>query len=175
VIRVNYVDMVHSWQDYPTPSNCMTVYFSGCDFNCKGCHNKELQNSDYGEFVTTPYQMMDTLARQCNNWDTNCITLMGGEPFHPHNLNFVKLFIDTLFFTNYKLCIYTGYQFKDIPKLITPAIPYITYLKCGRYEESLSQLSKKTDEYFQLASTNQEIYHYGELVSKDGVYKYKND
>jgi len=52
-----------------------TLYVSGCSHNCPGCHNKALQDYNYGK--------RDNIDNIVNKLiiDNNDITLSGGEPF----------------------------------------------------------------------------------------------
>lgn len=52
-----------------------TLYVCGCNHNCTGCHNKDLQNPTYGK--------TDTVENILNllNVNDNDLTLSGGEPF----------------------------------------------------------------------------------------------
>ena len=34
------------------PGMCVSVYVSGCNLHCKGCHNPEAQDFNYGEELT---------------------------------------------------------------------------------------------------------------------------
>lgn len=54
------------------------VFFSGCSLNCKGCHNKEMQNHQYGESVSVE----DIMKRIMKNKPLlDGVTISGGDPF----------------------------------------------------------------------------------------------
>lgn len=53
------------------------VFVSGCNHNCKGCHNAEMQNFCYGEEM----DIDDILKRIKKNPIIRGVTFSGGEPF----------------------------------------------------------------------------------------------
>jgi len=153
----------HSFLDYPSQCDCLTIFFSGCEHNCKNCQNKELQlvgkvydEMEYDDFVAS-------LKEVASRVRTNKIVLQGGDPLHRQNRSFTKRLIHDLH-KEYDFCVYTGYEFKSIKKYVSESL----YVKCGKFREDLFILSEKTDDYFQLASTNQEIYKNNKLISNRG-------
>lgn len=61
----------------------VSLYVSGCHFHCKGCHNKESWDFNYGKKFTE-----ETIDKIINLLDKDYITglsLLGGEPLEPIN------------------------------------------------------------------------------------------
>ena len=61
----------------------VSLYVSGCHFHCKGCHNKEAWDFNYGKKFTE-----ETIDRIIDLLDKDYITglsLLGGEPLEPVN------------------------------------------------------------------------------------------
>ena len=53
------------------------IFFSGCKFNCDGCHNKEIQDPNYGKTMTID-EIMEEIKKNIPIIDG--VTLSGGEP-----------------------------------------------------------------------------------------------
>lgn len=159
-----------SFLDYPdNESLSLVVYVLGCEHNCKGCHNPNLQNWNYdvgvAEFTLEEFQKeINFLA---NKHHTDKVVFGGGDPLYPKNIEFVKRFLNT---TKYDVCVYTGY---GVEYVIYHAVKNFKFIKCGKYNIKLSQKPEKTDDYFILASKNQKLYDSNlELLTKDGIYYY---
>lgn len=153
----------HSFLDYPENDDCLTIFFTGCSHNCKNCQNKELQDLgkvyeelELGEFI----ELVTKVAKRLH---TKNIVLQGGDPLHPQNRKFTKA-IATRLGKDYDICVYTGYKFAQIKEWVDN----VKYVVTEKFDESQYITPEKTDNYFQLASTNQEIYKNNELVSKKG-------
>ena len=55
-----------------------TVFFTGCDKNCKGCHNKELQDFNAGVEMHID-DIVQEILKEIEIIDG--VTLSGGDPF----------------------------------------------------------------------------------------------
>jgi len=158
-----------SFLDYPdNDSWAVVVYIMGCNHNCPGCHNPQFQdisntNKDIKEVSLQSFN--EYLTELMEKYRTDKLVLSGGDPLHPDNVNFVRKFLN---FTNYNVCIYTGYSYDYVQTL---NLSNFKFLKCEPYLLDMAQVSVKTDEYLQLASENQKLYNNNfKLLSKDGRY-----
>lgn len=103
---------------------CMSIWFSGCDIHCKGCHNQ-----NYWEPKDIPEVTPAKLAAVVQGEYEDCIeygfrkslSILGGEPLAPFNRKDLKQFL-------YELKAYTDH-------------PYIR-LWTGRTKEQLLEESK---------------------------------
>lgn len=157
---------VVSWIDYPDDESLAVVwYFTGCGHNCLNCQNKDLQMfmAPGSEYFTIE-KFFSLTHYYCERNRTNKVVLEGGDPLFETNIEFVR---DVLFSNaSFDICIYTGYDIEYVKK---NRIKGFTYLKTGKYEESLKQVSEKTDDYMSLATSNQKIYDKDyNLLSKNG-------
>lgn len=158
--------------DYPEPSaTAMVVYFFGCDHNCAGCHNPELQSQfpKKNPFkVYTPKTLFETLIELAEKHRTTNVIFSGGDPLHPENRTFVRHFLG-LNNGNLGVCVFTGYD-ENYAK--NWEINDFDYLKTGTYIETLKQQSVKTDRVYQLASQNQKLFgrDYKLLTNPTGAY-----
>lgn len=153
----------HSFLDYPENVDCLTIFFTGCAHNCAECQNLNLQK--LGEvYKAVPYNIfVEGLKEAAARLRTNKITLQGGDPLHPQNRDFTKLLLSNLC-NEFDFCVYTGYDYDTIKSYVVDAV----YVKCGKFNKEKFTKPVKTDNYFQLASTNQKIYKNKKLISKDG-------
>lgn len=85
------------------------VFVSGCNHNCEGCHNKEMQDFDYGDSVT----VIDVFKRiEKNSCIIKGITFSGGEPFEQaEGLSELAKYIKNL---GLNLWSYSGYTYEYI-------------------------------------------------------------
>lgn len=170
----------HSFLDYPSPDgSCITIYFIGCPFKCKGCHNESLQvgTLEPVEKIESGEHLFNIVEEYCKKFRTNKVCFMGGEPLYNkyvyNNLENLKDALALLNEKSYEVCIYTGYDEEDNPWEFLDDCQF-TYIKCGKYLEDQKQQSKKTDNHFVLGSKNQVVYNNKlEKCSNNGIMEFK--
>ena len=120
------------------------INISGCPHKCEGCHSDYLWEYE-GKYIG------DDLLKILSEYYglITCVCFMGGEQ------NIYELY-DYLFYIKslrLKTCLYSGCDSIDDVKEI---IPYLDYLKIGKYDNS-----KIVDDYIsngvKLATSNQEF------------------
>ena len=121
---------------------CVSLWLSGCSHKCKGCHNKELWDYNYGEEISREELLIkieDCLFK--NNIKRN-FSVLGGEPLDPKNIE------NTIYFCkkikediDIKIYVWTGYIYEDIKD--SEIFNYIDVLIDGPYIEDLRDLSLK--------------------------------
>lgn len=170
IVRVIY-PFTHTFIDYPDPeSDALSIFFVGCEHRCKHCSNPDLQRVDYvGSIEVSLTSIIEQIYKDSKKYKTNKLCFMGGDPLYTKNIEFVKKLLH-LIHTDFDICIYTGYT-KDY--VIQHNLKGFRFLKCGCYDHNLKQISKKTDDNFQFASTNQKLYdsHFS-LLSINGKYRF---
>lgn len=176
MIKVLY-PFQQTFLDYPDNiSHAVLVYFLGCEHPCYACQNIYLKDLNYSKGVVS-YDIYRTLAQDIeenlNKYRTNKIVLSGGDPLFKNNINFVRLFLHYANLSGWDVIVYTGY---DIEYVKEKYIENFTYIKCGQYDLSKKQESKKTNDYIQFASKNQKLYNSKyELISDDGKYYFNKE
>ena len=150
--------------EYPDNSSIATIfYFSGCDRNCDGCQNTSLK--EY-----TPLDDKEVLSGIVNysrRLKTNKVVLCGGDPLYKKNIDLTRKILYNLG-NDFDICIYTGALIDEVKKLNLSGFKFI---KCGVFDKTKFIGSKKTDDYIQFATSNQELYNeFLELISHDGIY-----
>ena len=94
------------------PGFCVSVYVSGCDLHCKGCHNPEAQSFDYGVPLTD--ELVQKFINALNaNGIMRKLCILGGEPLHHCNIATTEYIIKKCkeVFHNLEIFIWTGYEY----------------------------------------------------------------
>lgn len=161
--------------DYPSQELTLSVYFIGCEHNCKECSSASLADPDQPGQVLTPEELLQYVNDlNSGTRKIKTLTLVGGDPLHPANrkdvIEFCKLAKE-----QYDICVYTGYDISFLAKSDFDGDTFVScikYLITGKYSVAVKQESFKTDTEFQLASMNQQIWEcddeYITKVSKQG-------
>lgn len=152
-----------AWVGISNPSSCTdstgvahVIYFAGCDRDCKGCHNPELQDRNNGKEVDIDIIKIEIQ----NNKLIDTVVFGGGEPLNQYEaLRELAKFAKA---NGLKVWIYTGYSFSELCNIyeikwgqnsISELLDYFDVLVCGAYEQD-----NANEDYVFLASSNQEIW-----------------
>lgn len=134
-----------------------TIWFSGCSIKCKNCHNPELQSVDRGSKYDTN-AVLFAICNECEKQNIDTVVLLGGEPLE-QEIDSLNLLINKLHTYGYKIWLYTGWEFEEIPSFIKNKLytikcgPYIDELKCDGFPSSTNQrLFRKIDNEWQQIS-----------------------
>lgn len=107
----------------------VVLWVNGCTFRCKGCHNEELFPFDGGQRFTNV--TLDTLISYLKDKYISGLSILGGEPLHPKNIekvcsicNIVKKAVP-----NKDIWIWTGYKMEELTN-----IPNCDIIIDGRFE-----------------------------------------
>lgn len=134
----------------------VSLWVSGCEFRCKGCHNPQSWNKDNGKEFTS-----DTYAYLVNALTTGIkrgLTIIGGEPLTDYNYPEVLVLIKRLkeIIPDLNIWVYTGYYYDElIEENKTEIFDYIDVLVDGRYDDELKDKSLKWR-----GSSNQNIWRF---------------
>ena len=98
------------------PGIRLSIYCSGCDLHCKGCHNQEAWDFNQG---TDYKELLDEIISELEKSYYKGITFCGGEPLNPKNvdgfLEIAKLIKEKL--PTKDIWCYTGYEWEDVKDL----------------------------------------------------------
>lgn len=135
-----------------------SLYVSGCNIHCPGCHNKELWALQSGKEMTIA-EVYDAL-----NVDEFNISILGGEPLmqYPAILELCRQIKER---TNKTIWLWTGYEIAQVRQCFGSLLDYVDVVVDGPFKEEL----RDTDLFFR-GSTNQHIYkviHCPELCLED--------
>jgi len=166
------IDSEHTFIDWPDDKcryGALILFFAGCDFNCKGCHNvqfKQHRKERHTIDMIKDLIHFKGLVMPKNRYEH--LILSGGDPFSEINYPDVKKLIDEL--PDYKIMVYTG---QEVAKVTQLDVNGPVYYKCGKFIEKRYQTPGHLDGAFYLASTNQVLLNQNkDIISTDGVYRY---
>ncbi len=126
------------WQEVPNETS-LAYFFSGCPLRCKGCHSADLWKATLGTEMTPDY--LRKRLKQYRGLIT-CVLFMGGE-WHPKLLGELLGIVKE---AELHACLYTGLEKDALPQDL---LPYLTYLKTGRWMPALGGLdSPNTNQRF---------------------------
>ena len=110
-----------------------SLYVSGCNLRCHGCHNKGWWPLKSGQEMTVEdvYQSL--------NADGFNISILGGEPLmqYPAILELCKLIKSR---TQKTIWLWTGYEISQVQKLFGDIIKYVDVVIDGAFKEELRNI-----------------------------------
>ncbi len=143
------------------------IFFSGCRRHCKGCHNPEAQDFNYGkEYTEDDIDKILTLAR---NVGDSGITLTGGHPLEPENYELAYEMVRKAKEYNLNVWLYTGYVFEQIPIMYMDLISLCDVVVDGPFVENL-----KSNDCLYRGSTNQRLINIKETFDRGEIVLWKN-
>lgn len=138
----------------------ISLFVQGCSFHCKNCFNQETWNWDDGkEFTKKEFNLLMNL---CDNPHIRGLSVLGGEPLHPNNIETVTQIARKFkeLYTEKDLWIWTGYTFEDYVK-DKEITKYADVIVDGRFVDELKDLNLKFR-----GSSNQRIW----VKNKDNIW-----
>lgn len=103
----------------------VSIYVSGCHFHCKGCHNPQAWNFDYGREFTE--KDIDYIIDLMDNDYISGLSILGGEPLELVNQKGLVPLVNKVKekFPNKDIWCYTGYDFeKDVLENMLPRFEF---------------------------------------------------
>lgn len=128
------------------PGNRLVLYLQGCSVHCEGCHNTATWNMYNGKRIHINQLVIETLKRL--NRHIRNITISGGEPLEQKTA--LANLVDILKDYSINVCLYTSYDFTNVPKSLKAKIDYV---KTGKF---LIDKRETTNGFF--GSSNQKFY-----------------
>lgn len=158
--------------DYPDPKDhSINLFIYGCSNYCKGCSNPDLI-SPKGGVSTSSGAAFRKILELSISFRTHCVCLLGGDPLFSKNIKFTRELLLLLQNNGFDVCLFTGYSITTVKRL---KISGFRFVKTGKFRNDLRCKSEKTDDYIQLASSNQKLYDENlSLLSQKGRYYFNN-
>ena len=135
----------------------VSLWFSGCEFHCKGCHNQELWNKDNG--IDFDMSTVSDLLEMLNDKHIKGLSILGGEPLTDYNRKALYVYLPDIYEFLHKrgkdVWLWTGYTIDEIKQdeVLRDFLKHnVDVLVTGRYVEELRIDGK----YF--GSSNQQIW-----------------
>lgn len=140
----------------------VSLWFSGCEFKCDGCHNKQLWDKDNG--VEFDSSTVADLLELLKDKHIDGLSILGGEPLTCYNRKALYVYLPELYTYLHKrgkdVWLWTGYTIDEIKAddvLKDFVSQYVDRLITGRYVKEFHVDEK----YF--GSSNQHIWNKHEL------------
>lgn len=146
-----------------------TLFVSGCELACKGCHNPESWKLNAGVPYTKDFE--DKILMDLSSPYIKGLSLSGGHPLHPKNfntvLNLCKRVKSEL--PDKDIWLWTGLTLGELLSDDRKGIiKYLDRIVDGRYIESL-----KDDSLKWRGSSNQNIYNLSKVIHEGSFGKSK--
>ena len=149
------------------PGVRVSVFMQGCVFNCKNCFNPETHDFNAGKDFTD--ETIDKILDLCKNDYIVGLSILGGEPLHPKNIEgstkLAKKFKET--YPQKNLWVWSGYLFEEYLK-DKEIINYIDVLVDGQYNDDLHSPILKWK-----GSSNQRVIDIKKTLKKDKIVLYE--
>lgn len=133
----------------------VVLWVSGCDHHCKGCHNPETWDSDYGKPFS--FDVYEKLVSALGHDYVAGLTFSGGDPMKPENVATCMMVANAVKqkFPNKDIWCWTGYTMDELMNRDDSKafMQYIDYLVDGEFVENLKDISLRWR-----GSSNQNIY-----------------
>lgn len=118
------------------PGVRVSIFMQGCSFHCKNCFNPETWNFDGGKEFNN--STIDEVLNLCNKTHINGLSILGGEPMHPNNIEattqLAKKFKEK--YPNKSIWAWSGFRFDEDLK-DKEVLNYIDVLVDGTYKDEL--------------------------------------
>ena len=123
----------------------VSLFVQGCSFHCKNCFNQETWDFNGGKEFTT--EEVDKIIKLANKDYIAGLSILGGEPLHPNNIESVSMLCEHFKFKypEKTIWIWTGFKYEDILKKENNynIFNYIDVLIDGQFEEDKKDLTLK--------------------------------
>ena len=145
------------------PGVRVSIFEQGCTFNCKNCFNPETHDFAGGEEFTE--ETMEKVLNLCNNENIEGLSILGGEPLHPKNIEgttkLAKTFKER--YPEKNLWVWSGFSFdRDLKD--KEVLKYVDVLVDGQYKDELSNPKLKWK-----GSENQRVINVQESLKNNQV------
>lgn len=143
----------------------VSIFMQGCSFHCKGCFNEETW--DFNDGLEFTDDTIDEVINLSNNTYIKGLSILGGEPLHPSNIDgttkLVKKFRET--YPDKTIWIWTGFLYENIKD--KEVLDYIDVLVEGQFKIDLVDLTLKWR-----GSSNQKVIDMKKTKKKNDIVLY---
>lgn len=152
-----------------------TIFFTFCEFYCESCFNKDIWDFNVGKTFTR--EVYENKIKPTISDYTAGISVIGGEPLHPRNIEAVSDLIDWFKqdFPNKNIWVWTGYTWEELVERCKKGneddlnwlLCSIDVLVDGRFEIDKKDLTLKWR-----GSSNQRVIDVQETLKNDKIVLY---
>ena len=150
------------------PGIRVSIFMQGCEFHCKDCFNPETWDFKCGEEFTD--ETIEKVLDLCNQDHIVGLTILGGEPMHPVNIEgttkLAKEFKKR--FPKKSLWVWTGFLYEGIKD--KEVFDYIDVLVDGQFKTELFSPKLRWK-----GSSNQRVIDIKETIKNGKIIEYKDE
>lgn len=120
-----------------------SIFFSGCEFACRGCFNKDIQDFNVGKPFTK--EVYENEIKPTINEHIAGISVLGGEPLHPRNVLATWL-LTTWFkgdFPKKSIWLWSGYTWEELVDIMVQDCE--TYSSSWHCQQRLRKILENID------------------------------
>lgn len=125
----------------------VSLWFNHCPHRCKGCWNEQTWNRDESLNISNQEVIRNTLGFLSGPLKLNTLSLLGGDPLSPLNINDTVEILEAIkkHSPDLEVLCWTGYRWEVIlsNKSLSRILPYIDILIDGRFEEDKKITGRK--------------------------------
>lgn len=118
------------------PFNRCCIWFQGCNLDCDGCSNKDLQSFNPNHIVTLE-KLVDIVKKAKDEYDIEGVTLSGGEPSLQKGLVYFNNEIHKL---GLGIIMFSGKTIKNLDKQLVESVDLLIDGPFLKYKKDTSRL-----------------------------------
>lgn len=135
LIKVQHYDVVNG------PGIRTSIWFAGCNNNCKGCWSSFTWNPFQGKPLE---EWKDKITTYLSDDKVKGVSVLGGDPlywlFQDKNVEELIEFFKFIHSFNKPVWVWTGYLFEKVKEKNPEILKYIDILVDGKFEEPLKDM-----------------------------------
>lgn len=150
------------------PGIRVSIFMQGCTFKCKNCFNKETWDFNGGDQFNE--KIINKVIELCQNPNIKGLSILGGEPLHPKNIEGTTLLAKHLKekLPEKTIWVWTGFLYEELKH--REIFNYIDVLVDGRYNDDLHDPTLKYR-----GSSNQRVIDIHKTLKNRKITLYKGD
>lgn len=149
------------------PGVRVSIFMQGCTFKCKNCFNPETHDFNGGEEFTN--EVIDKVLDLCNKDYIVGLSILGGEPLHPKNIEGTTLLAKKFKekFKDKTIWVWSGFLYdRDLKD--KEILNYIDVLVDGQFKEELHNPKLKW-----CGSSNQRVIDVKKSIKENKIVLYE--
>lgn len=149
------------------PGVRVSIFMQGCTFKCKNCFNPETHDFNGGEEFTN--EVIDKVLDLCNKDYIVGLSILGGEPLHPKNIEGTTLLAKKFKekFKDKTIWVWSGFLYdRDLKD--KEILNYIDVLVDGQFKEELHNPKLKW-----CGSSNQRVIDVKKSIKENKIILYE--
>lgn len=142
----------------------VSLFVSGCPFNCVGCFNQEAKSKKAG--LPFDDEMKQTLIQALDHEYISGLSLLGGDPMFEYNREEIFKLCEEVkrLFPHQTIWLWTGYTYEEVKTIFPQILTVIDVMVDGQFV-----LAKRDKRLKWRGSSNQRVIHVKETLAQNKV------